>query len=88
MTLIDSWCEIFVQIDFAINGEVKLEFQAQSRSGNWGEWSSDYFINTREEKEAPFDGHINLLSVGHDNLKVNWTPPAVIRHAIVKYYVR
>ncbi|ULU01578.1 hypothetical protein L3Y34_001716 [Caenorhabditis briggsae] len=63
----------------------RFAVQGQSSSGNWGEWSSDYFSTTRNDDNELLGGSLKLLSAGHDNLKVKWTPPAVIGEKIDKY---
>uniref|UniRef100_A0A914QG08 Fibronectin type-III domain-containing protein n=1 Tax=Panagrolaimus davidi TaxID=227884 RepID=A0A914QG08_9BILA len=63
----------------------RFAVQAQSSSGNWGPWSSDYFSTTRKDDSEGLGGSLKLLSTGHDNLKVQWTPPAVIGDKIDKY---
>uniref|UniRef100_A0A8R1HV11 Fibronectin type-III domain-containing protein n=1 Tax=Caenorhabditis japonica TaxID=281687 RepID=A0A8R1HV11_CAEJA len=65
----------------------RFAVQGQSSSGNWGEWSSDYFSTTRNDDNELLGGSLKLLSAGHDNLKVKWTPPAVIGEKIDKYFV-
>ncbi|KJH44141.1 fibronectin type III domain protein [Dictyocaulus viviparus] len=63
----------------------RFAVQGQSASGTWGEWSGDYFSTTRKDDNEPLGGSLKLLSAGHDNLKVKWTPPAVIRDKIDTY---
>lgn len=65
----------------------RFAVQAQSSSGNWGPWSSDYFSTTRKDDDTNLGGSLKLLSAGHDNLKVKWIPPAVIGDNIDKYEV-
>uniref|UniRef100_A0AC34QKY1 Fibronectin type-III domain-containing protein n=1 Tax=Panagrolaimus sp. JU765 TaxID=591449 RepID=A0AC34QKY1_9BILA len=65
----------------------KFSVQAQSASGNWGPWSSDYFSTTRPDDDDSLGGSLKLLTAGHDNLKVKWVPPAVIGDKIDKYEV-
>uniref|UniRef100_A0A914BWZ1 Fibronectin type-III domain-containing protein n=1 Tax=Acrobeloides nanus TaxID=290746 RepID=A0A914BWZ1_9BILA len=64
----------------------RFAVQAQSSSGNWGPWTSDYFSTTRKDDGEP-GGTLKLLSAGHDNIRVRWTPPAVISDNIDKYEV-
>ncbi|KAI6240848.1 hypothetical protein M3Y99_00392200 [Aphelenchoides fujianensis] len=61
--------------------------QAQAASGNWGPWSTDFFSTTRDMQVGPLDGSLKLLSAEHDNLKVKWIPPAVVKDEIDKYNV-
>ncbi|WKY00226.1 hypothetical protein Q1695_014798 [Nippostrongylus brasiliensis] len=63
----------------------RFAVQGQSASGTWGEWSSDYFSTTRKDDNELLGGSLKLLSAGHDNLKVKWTPPAVIGEKIDTY---
>ncbi|CAJ0598951.1 unnamed protein product [Cylicocyclus nassatus] len=63
----------------------RFAVQGQSASGTWGEWSSDYFSTTRKDDNELLGGSLKLLSAGHDNLKVKWTPPAVIGDKIDNY---
>ncbi|CAB3401714.1 unnamed protein product [Caenorhabditis bovis] len=63
----------------------RFAVQGQSASGNWGEWSSDYFSTTRKDDNEMLGGSLKLLSAGHDNIKVKWTPPAVIGEKIDTY---
>ncbi|KHJ91085.1 fibronectin type III domain protein [Oesophagostomum dentatum] len=63
----------------------RFAVQGQSSSGTWGEWSSDYFSTTRKDDNEMLGGSLKLLSAGHDNLKVKWTPPAVIGEKIDTY---
>ncbi|TKR65207.1 hypothetical protein L596_025641 [Steinernema carpocapsae] len=63
----------------------RFAVQAQSSSGKWGEWSPDYFATTRQDDNELLGGSLKLLSAGHDNLKVHWSPPAVIGDKIDKY---
>ncbi|PIO68286.1 fibronectin type III domain protein [Teladorsagia circumcincta] len=63
----------------------RFAVQGQSASGTWGEWSSDYFSTTRKDDLELLGGSLKLLSAGHDNLKVKWTPPAVIGEKIDTY---
>ncbi|CAI4231782.1 unnamed protein product [Auanema sp. JU1783] len=63
----------------------RFAVQGQSSSGTWGEWSSDYFSTTRKDDNDLLGGSLRLLSAGHDNFKVKWTPPAVIGEKIDKY---
>ncbi|KAK0418386.1 hypothetical protein QR680_013533 [Steinernema hermaphroditum] len=63
----------------------RFAVQAQSSSGKWGEWSPDYFSTTRKDDNELLGGSLRLLSAGHDNLKVQWSPPAVIGDKIDKY---
>uniref|UniRef100_A0A915DKV5 Fibronectin type-III domain-containing protein n=1 Tax=Ditylenchus dipsaci TaxID=166011 RepID=A0A915DKV5_9BILA len=65
----------------------RFAVQAQSSSGNWGPWTSDYFSTTKAIDTAALGGSLKLLSAGHDNLKVKWIPPAVIGDNIDKYEV-
>uniref|UniRef100_A0A158P9A7 Fibronectin type III domain protein n=1 Tax=Angiostrongylus cantonensis TaxID=6313 RepID=A0A158P9A7_ANGCA len=65
----------------------RFAVQGQSASGTWGEWSGDYFSTTRKDDKEPLGGSLRLLSAGHDNLKVKWTPPAVIKEEIDTYQV-
>lgn len=61
--------------------------QAQSTSSNWGEWSPTYFATTRSADDGPIPGKLRLVSAGHDNLRVNWIVPPVIREMIDRYLV-
>ncbi|VDO74656.1 unnamed protein product [Heligmosomoides polygyrus] len=63
----------------------RFAVQGQSSSGTWGEWSNDYFSTTRKDDNELLGGSLKLLSAGHDNLKVKWTPPAVIGEKIDTY---
>uniref|UniRef100_A0A7E4VM27 Fibronectin type III domain protein n=1 Tax=Panagrellus redivivus TaxID=6233 RepID=A0A7E4VM27_PANRE len=65
----------------------RFAVQAQSASGTWGPWSSDYFSTTRKDDNESLGGSLKLVTAGHDNLKVKWTPPAVIGDKIDKYEV-
>ncbi|CAJ0579194.1 unnamed protein product, partial [Mesorhabditis spiculigera] len=65
----------------------KIAVQGQSASGNWGEWSPDYFSTTRKDGNETLGGSIKLLSAGHDNLKVQWSPPGFIGEKIQEYDV-
>lgn len=65
-----------------------VDFQAQSPSGSWGEWSPSYFATTRSTMEGPIPGKLRLLSASHDNLRVNWTPPPDVRNVVDQYLVR
>uniref|UniRef100_A0A915B8J5 Fibronectin type-III domain-containing protein n=1 Tax=Parascaris univalens TaxID=6257 RepID=A0A915B8J5_PARUN len=65
----------------------RFAVQAQSTSGNWGEWSPAYFATTRSTDDGPIPGKLRLVSAGHDNLRVNWTVPPVIRDLIDEYLV-
>lgn len=76
----------------AVNGlqpstTYRFSVQAQSSSGNWGPWSSDYFSTTRQNDDSTLGGTLRLLSAGHDNFKVKWNPPAVISENINEYQV-
>uniref|UniRef100_A0A1I7XS60 Fibronectin type-III domain-containing protein n=1 Tax=Heterorhabditis bacteriophora TaxID=37862 RepID=A0A1I7XS60_HETBA len=66
----------------------RFAVQGQATSGNWGEWSNDYFATTRNEDNVTLGGSLKLLSGGHDNLKVKWTPPALIGEKIDNYKVK
>ncbi|GMS87185.1 hypothetical protein PENTCL1PPCAC_9360, partial [Pristionchus entomophagus] len=63
----------------------RFAVQGRAASGNWGEWSSDYFSTTRKDDNEMLGGSLKLLSAGSDNLKVKWTPPAVIGEKIDSY---
>uniref|UniRef100_A0A914W0E7 Fibronectin type-III domain-containing protein n=1 Tax=Plectus sambesii TaxID=2011161 RepID=A0A914W0E7_9BILA len=65
----------------------RIQVQGRSESGTWGEWSGDYFSTTRESDDGPIGGSLKLLSAGADNLKVQWTAPAVIKTKIDTYKV-
>ncbi|CAJ0941669.1 unnamed protein product, partial [Mesorhabditis belari] len=65
----------------------RIAVQGQSASGNWGEWSSDYFSTTRKDDNETLGGSIKLLFQSHDSLRVQWVPPAVIGNKIEKYDV-
>ncbi|VDN36296.1 unnamed protein product, partial [Gongylonema pulchrum] len=65
----------------------RFAVQAQSASGGWGEWSPAYFATTRSTDDGPIPGKLRLVSAGHDNLRVNWTVPPVIRNAIDQFLV-
>lgn len=65
----------------------RFAVQAQSSTGTWGPWSSDYFSTTRKNDDTNLGGSLKLLSAGHDNLKIKWIPPAVIGDNIDKYEV-
>lgn len=61
--------------------------QAQSSRGNWGEWSPPYFATTRSTEDGPIPGKLRLVSAGHDNLRVNWTVPPVIKDVVDQFLV-
>uniref|UniRef100_A0AC35UE32 Protein-tyrosine-phosphatase n=1 Tax=Rhabditophanes sp. KR3021 TaxID=114890 RepID=A0AC35UE32_9BILA len=63
----------------------KFNVAAKGASGNWGPWSSDYFSTTRKDDDSVLGGSLKLISAGHDNLRVKWTPPAIISDNINKY---
>ncbi|KAI6201513.1 hypothetical protein M3Y96_00850200 [Aphelenchoides besseyi] len=65
----------------------RFKVQAQAGSGNWGPWSTEFFSTTKDANIGPLNGSLTLLSAGHDNLKVKWTPPAVVSDEIDKYEV-
>ena len=65
----------------------RFAVQAQAASGNWGPYTSDYFATTRPEWRQHEGGSLRLLSAGHDNLRVKWTPPGVIGDNIDQYEV-
>ncbi|CAD5222389.1 unnamed protein product [Bursaphelenchus xylophilus] len=63
----------------------RFSVQAQAASGNWGPWSTEHFSTTKKAFDGPLGGSLVLLSNGHDNIKVRWTPPGVIGDNIEKY---
>lgn len=65
----------------------RFAVQAQSSSGNWGPWSSDYFSTTRQTDDSTLGGTLRLLFAKHDNIKVKWTPPTIISENIDEYQV-
>ncbi|MCP9258787.1 hypothetical protein DINM_001788 [Dirofilaria immitis] len=65
----------------------RFAVQAQSPSGNWGEWSPAYFATTRSAEEGPIPGKLRLVSAGHDNLRVNWTAPPDVKNVVDQYLV-
>lgn len=64
-----------------------MNFQAQSPTGSWGEWSPAYFATTRSTEDGPIPGKLRLVSAGHDNLRVNWTTPPAVRDVVDQYLV-
>uniref|UniRef100_A0A915Q6K3 Fibronectin type-III domain-containing protein n=1 Tax=Setaria digitata TaxID=48799 RepID=A0A915Q6K3_9BILA len=65
----------------------RFAVQAQSPTGNWGEWSPAYFATTRSTEDGPIPGKLRLVSAGHDNLRVNWTAPTALRNVVDQYLV-
>uniref|UniRef100_A0A913IDA2 Fibronectin type-III domain-containing protein n=1 Tax=Strongyloides stercoralis TaxID=6248 RepID=A0A913IDA2_STRER len=63
----------------------KFAVAAKGQSGNWGPWSTDYFSTTRKDDSDFLGGALQLISAGHDNLRVKWVPPSVIGDNINKY---
>jgi hypothetical protein len=61
----------------------KIAVQGQSASGNWGPWSHSIYAETRPEIEP--GGMLQLISAGHDNLKVRWSPPSAITDELDRY---
>ncbi|CAG9530835.1 unnamed protein product [Cercopithifilaria johnstoni] len=65
----------------------RFAVQAQSPTGNWGEWSPAYFATTRSTEDGPIPGKLRLVSAGHDNLRVNWTAPPAVKSVVDQYLV-
>ncbi|EJD74869.1 hypothetical protein LOAG_17881 [Loa loa] len=65
----------------------RFAVQAQSSTGNWGEWSPAYFATTRSTEDGPIPGKLRLVSAGHDNLRVNWTAPPAVKNVVDQYLV-
>lgn len=65
----------------------RFAVQAQASSGNWGPFTPDIFATTSSPivGELYEGGNIKLLSAGHDNLKIKWTPPGILAPTIDRY---
>ena len=65
----------------------RFAVQAQAVSGNWGPFTSDYYATTSPEVHELGGGSLKMLSHGHDNIRVKWTPPGVVGDNIDQYEV-